>query len=121
MKFTVRTPDGELTYSSFGAVEQAWLNGLVGPDDELLEEGHTKWRKASSFPLLMKARRHGDAVWNGSQSAYLLIIIVVGSAALYALVKQIWYGIPGFVALVGLALMMMRITKNAHKRTKPHQ
>lgn len=118
MKFTVRTPDGELTYSSFGAVEQAWLNGLVGPDDELLEEGHTKWRKASTFPLLMKARRHGDAVWGGAQQAYLIMVIVLASITLYMLVHGSWFGVlPLFV----LAIMMMRITWNAHKRTKPHQ
>lgn len=117
MKFTVKTPDGELTYASFGEVEKAWLNGLVGPDDELLEEGHTKWRKASTFPVLMQARRHGDAVWGGSQQAYLIIVVVLGSAALYALVKGHWIGIP---ALFILAYMMMRITWNAYKRTKPH-
>jgi|CXWL01.1.fsa_nt_gi hypothetical protein len=118
MKYTVKTPDGELTYSSFGAVEHAWLNGLVGPEDDILEEGHTQWRKASSYPLLMQARRHGDAVWGGTQHAYLLAVVVLGSVALYLLVKGHWIGIP---ALFVLAFMMTRITWNAYKKTKPHR
>ncbi|MBX7112897.1 MAG: hypothetical protein K1X64_01090 [Myxococcaceae bacterium] len=117
MKFTVRTPDGELTYSSFGAVEQAWLNGLVGPDDLLQEEGHTQWRKASSFPLLMQARRHGDAVWGGMQQGYLIAVIVVASITFWMMVLGSWFSLlPLFLTTALLA----RVTYLSVKKNKPY-
>ncbi len=118
MKWTVRTKEGELTYESFGAVEQAWLSGLVGPDDELLEEGTSKWRRADSFPILARARRQGDQVWGGSQSAWIAIGVVLGSIALYLLVHG-QYIIGGLVAVV-LTTLLFRVTNAAFKKTKPY-
>src|ERR1043166_1746974 len=86
-KWTVRTKEGELTYGSFGEVEQAWLSGMVGPDDELKEEGHDKWRKATTFPLLVQARKHGNQVWGGTQMVWLIVLIALGSLAMYFLVE----------------------------------
>src|ERR1700716_1946366 len=54
VKFWVRNQEGDLIFESFGAVEQAWLQGLVGPEDEILEDGASKWRKAKTFPLLVQ-------------------------------------------------------------------
>ena len=56
MRYRVRTPDGELDYLSFREVELAYIQGLVGPDDEVREEGQTLWRKASKIPELARAR-----------------------------------------------------------------
>jgi hypothetical protein len=117
-KWTVRTKDGELVYGNFGEVEQAWLSGLVDPDDELLEEGHTKWRKASSFPVLVNARRHGNQVWGGTQTAWMVISILLGSAALI-LITNGSYALGGVIAFV-VASLMIRVTMQAFKRTKPH-
>jgi len=118
MKYTVRSKDGELVYSSFGAVEHAWLAGLIGPEDELLEEGTTKWRRADSFPLLVRARRQGNQVWGGTQAAWIMIAVVFGSLALYLLVHGN-YLIGGVVAII-VTTVLFRVTYAASKRTNPH-
>jgi hypothetical protein len=117
MRYTVRTPEGELTFNSFGEVERAWLQGLVESDDEILEEGSTKWRKASTVPLLAQARRRGDAVWGGTQPAWIVIAIVLASAALYSIAKgHTWFGL---IMAFGLALLLTRVTFRAFKRSRP--
>ncbi|HYR54681.1 MAG TPA: hypothetical protein VEM39_01090 [Myxococcaceae bacterium] len=117
MRYTVRTPEGELTYNSFGEVERAWLNGLVDGDDEIREEGASKWRKASTFPVLAQARRRGDAVWGGTQSAWIVIAIILASAALYSIARgHLWYGLAIAFAL---ALLLTRVTYKAFKRSRP--
>jgi hypothetical protein len=129
MKFTVRTPEGELTFGSFGEVEKAWLLGLVGPDDELLEEGNSKWRKASTFPHLVNARRTGDQAWGGAWFLWTVIGILMGSGALWELkagIAALSHGdlTPELVigAVLGLitALVMIRVTVRAHKNSRPH-
>ena len=57
MRYRVRTPEGELDYESLLHVEQAYIAGLVAPEDEVLEEGGTLWRKAASLPNLARAKR----------------------------------------------------------------
>jgi hypothetical protein len=117
VRYTVRTPEGELTYNSFGEVERAWLNGLVDGDDEIREEGASKWRKASSFKVLAQARRRGDAVWGGTQSAWIVIAIILASAALYSIARgHLWYGLAIAVAL---ALLLTKVTYKAFKRSRP--
>lgn len=117
-RWTVRTKEGELVYESFGAVERAWLQGLVEPDDELLEEGTTRWRRAGSVPILAQARRQGDQVWGGTQSAWAAILVVLGSVALYLLVHKQWaWG--GILAIVVTSLFF-KITYSAFRKTKPH-
>ena len=121
MKFRVRSKDGELEYSSFGQVEQAWLMGLIDPEDELLEEGHTTWRKARTFPLLVNARRSGEQVWVGTWFAWTLIGVAGGTIALVLLNSSDWArrGAGVVVAFV-VAGLMLKVTMNAHARRKPH-
>ena len=117
MRYTVRTPEGELTFNSFGEVERAWLQGLVEPDDEIREEGSTKWRLASTVPLLVQARRRGDAVWGGTQPAWIVIAIILASAALYSIAKG--HMLIGLIVAFGLALLLTRVTYKAFKRSRP--
>ncbi len=119
MKQTVRSKDGgELTYGSFGEVERAWSMGFVEPDDEILEEGQTKWRRAGSIPVLVNARRQGDQVWGGSQAALVVIGVLVASFALYLIGKgQYLYG--GLLTVV-VILVTGRMMTQAAKRTRPH-
>jgi hypothetical protein len=118
MKFKVRTPEGELDFQSFGEVEKAWLMGLVGPDDELLEDGKTRWRKASSFPLLVQARRSGEQAWGGSWFLWTVIGIMLGSGTMW-LIRM---GENLFGGLLGLmtAMVMIHVTVRAAKRSKPY-
>jgi hypothetical protein len=118
MKFTVRTQEGELIYSSFGAVEQAYLAGLVGPEDELLEEGATQWRKACSYPVLKNARRQGNQVWGGTQLAWIMIGVLLGSVALYLLTHG---GVLlGAVIAIIVTSLLFRVTFVAFRKSKPH-
>ena len=118
MKYTVRSKEGELVYDSFGQIEQAWLSGLVEPEDEILEAGTTKWRKANSFPVLMRARRSGNQVWGGSQMAWMVLSICFLSWAFY-LIAHGNYPLGLLIAFVTSSLLI-RVTYKAFKRTKPH-
>jgi hypothetical protein len=118
MKFKVRTPEGELQFQSFGEVERAWLMGLVGPDDELLEDGKTSWRKASSFPLLVHARRTGEQAWGGTWFLWTVIGILLGSAALW-LIKEGQYLYGGTLGVM-TAMVMVHVTVRAAQRSRPH-
>ncbi|MBK7860263.1 MAG: hypothetical protein IPJ65_16945 [Archangiaceae bacterium] len=118
MKFLVRTPEGELEFQSFGEVERAWLMGLVGPDDELLEDGKTKWRKASSFPLLMKARRTGEQAWGGAWFLWTVIGVMLGSCTLW-LIRAGQNLLGGLLGLM-TAMVMIHVSVRAAKRAKPH-
>ena len=118
MKFRVRTPEGELEFQSFGEVERAWLMGLVGPDDELLEDGKTMWRKASSFPHLVHARRTGEQAWGGSWFLWTVIGILLGSATMW-LIKAGEHLYGGLLGLM-TAMVMIHVTVRAAKRAKPY-
>lgn len=122
MKYRVRNADGELEYSSFGQVEEAWLMGLIEPEDEILEEGKTLWRKANTFPLLVKARRSGDQVWRGTWFAWVIIGVVGGTIALWLLHEKDWMsrGI-GLVIAVFVSVVMINVSKKAAERAKPHR
>ncbi|MCA3012279.1 MAG: hypothetical protein INH41_07755 [Myxococcaceae bacterium] len=126
MKYRVRNQDGELEFESFGQLEQAWLMGLVEPSDEVLQEGHAKWRRADSYAVLATARRHGDDVWNGSWFLFVLIGVALATVAL-VLFKQaaaeksdLKWGLGFLVAIVDVVLMT-RVTVNAQRRRDPHR
>lgn len=118
MKFKVRTPEGELQFQSFGEVERAWLMGLVGPDDELLEDGKTMWRKASSFPHLVNARRTGDQAWGGSWFLWTVIGVLLASATLWLIEagEHLYGGLLGLMT----AMVLIHVSVRAAKRSKPH-
>ena len=117
MRYRVRTPDGELDYTSIGEVEAAYVQGLVGPDDELLEEGHTVWRKASSFPILARARPKTRAPGRTAQVISVLLAVAMGMGALMLLPNESLprKGLGLFLAL-GAAMLLSRVTYTAFKR-----
>lgn len=122
MKYRVRTRDGgELDYTSFGQVEQAWLMGLIEPDDEVLEEGKTRWRKAGSIPLLISARRSSEQVWAGSWFLWTLIGIFGATIGLGLLSQsELEYKAAGAVVAFGVASLMIHVSVKAWDRRKPH-
>ncbi|GMU62777.1 MAG: hypothetical protein AMXMBFR34_45400 [Myxococcaceae bacterium] len=121
MKYRVRSKEGELEYESFGQVEKAWLLGLIDPEDEILEEGHERWRKANTFPLLANARRSGEQVWVGTWFIWTLIGVAGGTVALWLLRGESLRekGIGLVVAFITAGLML-KVTMNAYARRKPH-
>lgn len=57
MGYRVRSMDGELKFKSLYEIERMLAQGLVGPNDELTEDGPTEaWRKVSSVPALKDTR-----------------------------------------------------------------
>ncbi len=110
--------------------------GLIEPEDELLEEGKTMWRKANTFPLLVRARRSGDQVWLGTWFAWVLIGVVGGTISLVLLtagpfsmkvgggseisLSPLEMKIAGVVLAFVVAGLMLRVTVNAQKRSKPY-
>ncbi len=122
MKYRVRNKDGELEYSSFGQIEEAWLLGLVEPDDEIKEEGWEHWRKASTFPTLTRARRTGEQVWRGTWFAWVMLGVVGGTYALYKMQQKdlVDKGV-GLVVAVAVALVIIQVSRRAFERTKPHR
>jgi hypothetical protein len=124
MRFTVRAMsekgevEGELNYDSFGQIEQAWLMGLISPHDEILEAGHTKWRRADTFPLLVNARRSGEQVWVGTWFVWVLALVAGATWAvtLFQDKQYVW----AMVVSVVVAMVTMKISTDAAKRTKPH-
>ncbi len=115
MRYRVKNEDGELSFGSFGEVERAYLQGLVEPDDEILEEGSTRWRKASTIPLLVQAGRRRNA-WGGTQSLWIVVAVVFGSAALYMIAKGRM--LIGLVLALILSVLLFSVTYRAFRRTR---
>ena len=85
MKYTVRNADGQLTYESFEQLKEAAASGLVEPDDEVLREGETEWRKASALPKLLskmetKKKFNPTIVW--------IAISVVGAIGAFVAIRN---------------------------------
>lgn len=116
MRYRVRTPEGELEYENLRQVEQAYLAGLVEPEDEVLEEGGTLWRKASTLPNLARARRSTSAKSHRTQSLIILIAVVLGVLSLVL----VWNG-QGLLALLGalgVISLLWRVTYDAFRRKR---
>jgi hypothetical protein len=120
MRYRVRTPDGELGYSTLRDIEVAYAQGLVGPDDEVLEEGHTLWRKASSLPTLARAKPPAKGLSNRGQLLGVVIAVALGLCALALITSDssTRRGL-GFVLALATGVVLMRVTTKAFKRPGP--
>ncbi len=117
MRYRVRTPEGELEYESILHVEQAYVSGLVDPEDEVLEEGGTLWRKASTLPVLARARRPaGSKSSNRKQFLTILLAVVLGVFALLLVVSG--RGLWALLITVGAASLLWRVTYDAFRRKR---
>lgn len=115
MRYRVRTPEGELEYESLLHVEQAYVAGLVAPEDEVLEEGGTLWRKAATLPNLARARRSAPSAFDRTQILTILGAVALGICALVFMHRG-----QGWIALLlslGVIAMLWRVTFSAF-RTK---
>ncbi|ADO73013.1 hypothetical protein [Stigmatella aurantiaca] len=118
MRYRVRTPEGELDYASLGDLEQAYVQGLVEPHDEVLEEGGSLWRKAESLPVLVRARSSAPKPWARSQALTVSLGVLLSAVALVLL----WRG-AGLLPVLAIALIvgavLMRVTLKAFRRPPP--
>lgn len=116
MRYRVRTPEGELEYESILHVEQAYVAGLVDPEDEVLEEGSTLWRKARTIPTLARAR--GTQSW-AHKNAQALGIVVAAVAGLCALVLMgMGYGLWALAPALIASSLVWRVTYKAFSRKR---
>ncbi|HEX8702506.1 MAG TPA: hypothetical protein VF815_26970 [Myxococcaceae bacterium] len=118
MRYRVRTPDGELEYPSLRDVEQAYVQGLVDPQDEVLEEGATLWRKAESLPALARARRTSSSTFGSGQT-----LTVVGSVALGVVALYLYFTGVGVMWVLVIAMLIVplltRLMMKAFRRPPP--
>jgi hypothetical protein len=112
MGFHVRNADGEVLFPSFREVHNAYLAGLIDPDDEIREDGTEKWRRARTLPMLKDVPRRRKTEL-GKQT---LLVLALAVAALVALFTLPWYFslILGFFAAV--AAMSSTQASAARKR-----
>jgi len=102
MRYRVRTPEGELEYPSLRDVEQAYAQGLVDPQDEVLEEGGTLWRKAESLPALVRARRTSSSTAGRGQRLTVAASVGLGLVALY-----LYFTGVGLMWVLGIAMLIV--------------
>ncbi|MGV3622267.1 MAG: GYF domain-containing protein [Archangium sp.] len=119
MKYTVRNADGQLTYESFDQLKEAAASGLVEANDEVLREGETEWRKASTMPKLLskmetKKPFNPMLIWIG--------IAVVGAIGAFVAIKNgnvkdkpelYAFGLVLAFAVVGI---LFKVTADSAKR-----
>lgn len=108
MRYRVRTPEGELEYESLLHVEQAYVAGLVAPEDEVLEEGGTLWRKAATIPTLARARRSAPSAFDRTQLLSILGAVALGICALLFFRRgQSWVAL---LLSLGVIALLWRVT-----------
>jgi hypothetical protein len=117
MPFRVRTPDGELSYPTLHDVERAFHQGLVGPDDEVLDEVSGTLHRAREHPWL--APPPPRRFWQnpGAQPARIAVAVAFGLAALVAGAIQQWWLALG--ASAAAAALMLRVAITAQVRRRP--
>jgi hypothetical protein len=114
MRYTVRTPEGELTLPSRAELERAVEHGMVGPEDEVREEGATAWRRVGTVPGLPQPGRTAGGSLPPGQRLQLAGVTLLGAASLWACLS----GRPAFMALgaagaFGLVGWLFALTRSA--------
>ncbi|MCI0569772.1 MAG: hypothetical protein L0Y66_03405 [Myxococcaceae bacterium] len=115
MRYTVRTPEGELTLPDRVALERAMAVGLVGPEDEVCEEGTTRWLKAGSVPGLTRAAAAARG-WTlpPKQLAQVVAIVVLGLIALALMLSgTVELAIAGALIAFSVAGWLFVLTQQA--------
>jgi hypothetical protein len=117
MRYRVRTPDGELDYPSQEDLVRAYTQGLVGPEDEVLEQGHATWRKAASLPALVRAQPRASGLAGRAQRWTVLLVVMLGMGALRLILDDSpQKRILGVVLALVVGLMLSRVTYKAFRR-----
>jgi Flp pilus assembly protein TadB len=112
MGYRVRNRDGEVRFESFRDLSNAYRVGLVEPEDEILQDGHQKWRAARTVAHLQGAPRE-------SRQPFDLHMVTLIVLCLLALVAA--FTLPWWVALVLAVLAVLSANRNADRvirRTK---
>jgi hypothetical protein len=114
MPFRVRTPDGELSYPTLLDVERAFHQGLVDPEDEVVDEATGSVYRAMEHPLLGPPPPRRFWQNQGAQPARIAVALSLALSSLIAgAAQQWWLALP---AAGVAALMTVRIAITAQKR-----
>ena len=116
MKYRVRNADGEMEFATLEALRVAAHQGLVSPEDEVLREDETVWRKASTMGAIAatasKPRFNPQTMWVG-------LAVLLGAGAFVMLLKgqqdsqYYLYGVGlGFV----VAGILFKVTRDSARR-----
>jgi len=113
MNYRVRTPEGELSFSSL-ELTKAYLLGLVQPGDEVQREGDTQWRKAASLPQLAQAKKPPRHFFADTHMRWALALAAIGSLAAFSFL----YGSKHIGALfaLGFAVLGLQWFTRWHRR-----
>jgi hypothetical protein len=117
MAFRVRTPDGELCYPSLLDVEKAFHQGLVDPDDEVVDEATGAVHRAKDHPHLSPPPPRRFWQNSAAQPARIAVALVLALSALIAGAVQQWW--LALAAAVAAAWMTVRIAVTAQARPRP--
>lgn len=111
MGYRVRNEHGELRFGSFDELREAYVHSMVGPEDEIQEDGSTSWRRANQLPQLVRSAEQSPPVLQTTAKWYLLAggVFAVGALLLWALLKGPGKGIVGFIAVYGVALLIVGV------------
>lgn len=123
MKYRVRSKDGELEYESFEQLKDAANVGFVDPDDELLREGETEWKKVSSVPTLIKGKRSSPGLLNNPLMRWIALCLAGAGFAFWAIHTGHTQDKPelyaaGLVSVFVCAGVLFKVTADAQKRRR---
>jgi hypothetical protein len=120
MRYRVRTQEGELDYESLGQLEQACVQGLVEPEDEVLEEGQGTWRKVASIPALARVKAASPRLGERAQVVTILAVVLLGVGALVLLFgESARYRLLGLTLALLITALLSRVTLKAFRRPPP--
>lgn len=115
MRYRVRTPEGELDYTSKRQLEEAYAQGLVGAEDEVLEDGQTQWHKASS---LLTARPESKRLPKQAQVLTVVLAVLLGGSGLLMLMSDSWSARAlALIPALALGVLLSRMNYAAFKRS----
>lgn len=119
MGYRVRNEHGELQFQTFDELKEAWRQRLIDADDEILEDGSSTWRKASTLPKLMAATEERPPLIHTTARWYLIAVGValVGIALVYGLTQNaIGLAVVFVVALFSTSFFVYSATKRSRRR-----
>jgi hypothetical protein len=116
MAFRVRTPDGELSYPTLLDVERAFHQGLVDPDDEVVDESTGKAFRAREHPALRPPPPRRFWEDSRAQPARIAVTVTLAVAALLAGAVQQWWLALGVALVASWMTVRIAITAQARRR-----
>jgi len=116
-RYVVRAHGGELTYETRIHLEQAYLAGLVEPEDEVSVEGSGIWRKASEMPELASLRR-AEHTLAGAYVPWVAASVILAVAALIFFIRGPWYVALALALILSAVLYGLTYKASQLKHTR---